>query len=1413
MPIRIWQDSSLFHPVHLDDNARDEVSSGWNSFRGRPKAASAKVSQYECLWGRNGELDAVVDWDFLREDSTASRSAIFIATLAPGEVMPFCLPDSRRDRQLRIDLGKPWNLSASVSADTPGAHALRISPAVDLQSMPHVSTRSSPLFEVAVSPSGNSAFDGSLGIWFETEMGSGHQIIVKAVKKGSFAFDHTDVHVGDELLAVDGTPVSPLSFVDTMKLLKKRLSEISSIRQERSNSIVKDVSSSSLLGAIEGYSDDRALVITFRSVEERLRLVRLKAARSSNLPRKRRHLTSPDGSTSGHSGSRSRTEFEGDIHIRLELRTVERSDVGMFLAVKKESSIPFRLRNQSVDSIVCYRQKNCNHHPWRFLQPGHSTSYTWEEPMKPKRLSVRVVVTGAGRNERSHGTLRDEEETIFTSPISVRLEEVGFEELIPLPNQKSKREFLRLSVDVEESSRILLIADGSSVDECNQIFDERINSLNSEIMHERNRLETLRSLLEDGDALNIDSSWTSRVVDVANSRQHGHQITSCHQLVVIVQEARGLNSGSLVGDCNPYVEVRLKGCKDRRRNLFERNSTMRSVYTKNTPNPHWRDQVFVFDVTPDAVKTTRGCAVSVKVKSFGVLRRHVVLGRTQIDLHCLRDEIPKEGWFPLSGRNGRQELENDHSDWGRGSVKLRIQWIHTPLALHRYFVHISEEKLWSLQQKKDRIERQVQFIEMRKRQREDADNVQPLRFQELFSMSKNNTKARAAQMLRNRKSTQHVVKKLIDPLRSSVLKTGRDRAGIGTDPQPEPTNVSLLPTTKFHLTVSPPTDLSKRKRLASSGLLPELEDQIIETRQAIQRFNPSRPRFESSQTFESDYIKLPPGAFKSWATVHAVRAHSRLELSVLDGEIKIGLRDESSVSAHSKRSYESGNTVISKALLPPFGSPSCLIDLAKATSSSFTEARTSAHQAARMTLQTILNPGGWLTIRPQTAINLPEGFSHLFVKVKYGSEVLTTASASSPTSPVWSPLSSGDTRNDIHIHVAPQKTSGSIRISVVGEKRNQKIRSRTELGVLFLPLGASIAACVSETTEENLAAKYVRWYPLKNPKDMSQSEGDAGLSTKPSETEKSDYRKLESDFAPCLKLTLLWSPGSEEDTKRHDATTHSSLRIPSIRNYFTAEFNSISLALIDSDRAKEVLSLNLLDLDLHYWATRTKTRFGMTAGWIQADYQDDDTREPVVLSPSQSDQLVPVLQFLAVKDNSKSMRGVAALDFVDVQLAEFDVTIEENLIFDLFSLLKSVFGETDIDNDGIRSVTAFDQLANQKTEDFYEYLTDNADGSQETNMKLYIKHFFLGVLRVNFSYVKGRRSNGEILTNDQILPHQKVDDNENFSSDALLGWRYNEQLRSDDYGGGRYIAVFPTDLTFSIFFNSQAVKVSSCFSD
>jgi hypothetical protein len=189
-PVRIWQDCSTSYELDYGGER-----SRWRYKTKQSKRYRSKVNQYEALWGRETRLDDRGN-DLSMSGTSARKTAVYITTVLPNEFMPFCLPDTRRERQFRVDIGKPWGLTPSFPADVAGGHVLKITQAIDIRLLPHVSTRSNPHYEVKLPPDDRRDFCGELGVWFETEWGESKSLIIKSVKKHSYAFNETDIHVG-----------------------------------------------------------------------------------------------------------------------------------------------------------------------------------------------------------------------------------------------------------------------------------------------------------------------------------------------------------------------------------------------------------------------------------------------------------------------------------------------------------------------------------------------------------------------------------------------------------------------------------------------------------------------------------------------------------------------------------------------------------------------------------------------------------------------------------------------------------------------------------------------------------------------------------------------------------------------------------------------------------------------------------------------------------------------------------------------------------------------------------------------------------------------------------------------------------------------------------------------------------------
>ena len=1651
-PIRLWQDSSLLHTVY-DDRSTQQSDLKGQSIKEKWHVRSDddgidKVSQYEVLFGRSAILNQV---DGISLGTAAHHSAQYIATVRSRSLAPFHLPDTRGDRQLRIDVGENWNLSPSFNADVTGEHTLRIQKAMDLRLLQHVNTRASPHYKVILPPpDGDLEWDGELGVWFETDWGGDRRIIVKGTKRGRYSFNHTDIHVGDELLRIDKMNVCQMTFAETMKLLKERVALISLAREEtklnvtrrgkavatRQKRMLQRVSSKEELAVL---GEDQ-LVLTFRTLEERLRRLRIHASKTRRV-RSTKGTTRLDLSMTSSSRSSKHRQHASDARenqermgdLKVEMRNIHSS---LFVVVREQDpeTPPYRIENRAINHIVFFRQRGCSGHPWNILKPGETKIYSWEEPMKPRKLNVKIgsnsislrtedgssdgyglddvddesdsdAENNGGRAARLKQVLSaqyvdSEERGGFGAVRTVKLEEIGFNDLLPCPGVRDgirsnsghdPRGFLNCQVDTDGATRVLIVSDNKVTDD-RSAMQKHISTIERKIRDEENRRESFRSLEklvdigratrdeekdEEGQHLPLVSHLKPSSRQPANKSlskldnvgpemvmieeeakviadfPEVSSITRRHQVIVEVLEATGLRPYEVTGICNPYCEIVVKGRSEAKRSLFTSSKIRkRTYYVEKSLAPKWTNQIFVFDVPEDAAVVTRGHSVQFRVRNFRFVGSHPCLGQTNVHLRSLRNQSELVGWYPLVGRTGRKELEDSQANWGLGSVKLRMQWVYTVPALLDYFLLLSERRLADLRESQAGMKQQLEHlieIESLKKGTENNfsmgkipnllgiratqkqrlqqgipwalfDNQEgakktkwklgamadPLRqsrdnlmwllyFQTAESRSSRRlgnieskisiSNAEAPQMARGRlasvvencsrkdevesqKNDHNSLEERgadiavsfaslqnasIEEMYRSSMTEHRGGSGLGSSIGRRTRSFSTEDVRPEQMFNGDVFDFAMRARSSTYdgsidglGSIFKIDADLLATKSkdeadrsdavnclfrdgfVYHRNNAYFHKCHLSYGFRAALLETQGAAqslfrlksphrvaasikqFRSWTAAHAILNDKGLQAVTKNFEFQVCLlkqtestticRDVGTSSSEmavidNKKLEESCHSYVLKKLQLPSFAPPAMQHRAHDRAEGIYLARNQFERACKRSLRAVLNPGGWLTVRPITALNLSDSFTGMLVKLHYGAESVQSQTVEARVTPCWAsespPNDDGKSErtsnrpstpvsdNDLQVYVEQQKTSGSIRLSIVGERMNQ----RTELGVLHIPLGAAISCCV-ECMEDNLQTEsdtmpivpmYVRWFPLMSPKDSVAVDGDMGNSFKPLETEQLRDSSFTHYFTPCIKLALIWQPDQEETASGARPPEMEDQKSPLTEKYFNADFSRVSMSLIDSQRAIELFSLALNDIDVRYSMTKGKTRMGVVMGWIQVDHQDPKARESVVLVPTPVEHPQPTLQFLAVKDNLRSKGNIDSYEYIGLSLQELDLTVEEALMFAVWEFIISVVRRREVkrkvaggstgnssrsrDRPSLLSTSQFRSHSSQvgtvegnPESTLYTVLFgDNSSGELLNDQKVYVEQLILGFVKINFSYLKGKRGNWELTEGGEFI--------------------------------------------------------------
>lgn len=1534
-PFRLWQDSSLVHPSRVinDSKIDSQNNQGLPNWRRRMKEneSDLPLSPYNFLFGSVPVLDYHIETS-MKPGTVAHRQALYIATIEKNQMIPFHLPDTRADRELRIDLGPNWNLSASFPADIISEHSLEIGRVVDLRLLSHVDNRARPKYKVTFPPPESPDFDldswdGELGIWFETiQWNDGRKIVVKGTKRGKYAYDNTDIHIGDELFAIDGKYVSKMEFGEVMSLLKTRLAETVELRKKKKKwpqrlsistksnkmrlngkkslflqrlkrqSAKASGTSEELVGAdnmdeIEGGT----LTLHFLTLEHRMRKVRENALQKSDTK------IEDDTEVVNHTLSPKRDKM--DVHNKISRKNIIDIDVSMkllnqsiFMFIKERSTYsPYRIENRSIEFCIYFRQRNCDNHPWKVLNPGESTVYTWEEPMKANKLFIRIGNPHKLANREKKGfrlvssrIIDSEDQGGFGPASTVKLDEVGFRGVIQCPiRDKSfegqsvpENKFLFCNVDTDGATRVLIVSgvESLNVDEELKLMDFQSEILRIQIEEELARFKSLQNLKfefsADMDNFNRSCNGLSTVneddetdADITPSRiealegkllestDHNGEgvITRTNQLLVEVLEATGLQGSSqsdLSSVCNPYCTVKLEN-RGVRQNVFARESDVQKTYfIESTVSPKWSGMTFIFEVPPKAVTDPQKYGILIKVKDFHFIGKNKSIGMTEIHLRNLKNQEEILGWYPLMSRTGRSEdvLNTAASSRVRGSIKLRIQWIYSAPALLDYFILLSQTRLNDLSLNHEGIYRRIEKLQSAQRAELQASTVMSLsskiplllvkkRQQHPHRIADSQWPFSLRQHMRNSKLRQLFGRQIkVDPyeietddhrLVDGVI--GGEPTGVGRS-QYEEVKSQLTP---VHSPVEDRSDgkddiLSIHETNHQRSRLPARSDgdflnkthnllspMASENASTVQSLMAENILYHKPDTFfhlaHMNFGIFTPCGFKKLKTdVQILLKSWVLAYEFLNDPVFIAKYLPSKHIPRKRRRNSPIPTSIFPCLILPSRAPSfvkkrnlefqkllknargefctvnlfffCFFLLIFSSSDDF-------DKAAQRSLLSVMNPGGWLKLRPISALHLPQEYAGMFVKIRYGSETCVTPTVDAKVSPVWSDeskwtqsdASKGSHDEDCHerqnffarqefdleVRVEPMLTSGSLQLSVFGTKVNTKV----ELGVLNIPLANAISCCteMSQSDESIVNGVYVRWFPLKNPKVYEYSE--FNTTQIDIESEKTSDDLFSQYYTPCIKLAIWWVPDNDLFYRAArtsiDASDIDANNISDSDKYFNASFQSISAALIDSYQTKELISVTLADIDARYSTTKPITQLSFALGHFQIDQQGDDSMDSVVVSPTLGQNPKPTVQLLSIKDNTRSKSSIDSYKHIAFAIDEMNIRIEEDLIIDLLefyrrvlqrqnlrkqSLLRGAAGRMAM-NAGPKSVTRNEGFGlwedNKTCNEVYEAV-NAALYTQGESKRVYIEKLLLGAVRLNISYIKSSRNFRSALFSDHF---------------------------------------------------------------
>ncbi len=1092
-----------------------------------------------------------------------------------------------------------------------------------------------------------------------------------------------------------------------------------------------------------------------------------------------------------------------------------------------------------------------------FSKDNQSTASTIERKKKKSFFSVHFA--------------ENEEQGHFGATKTVKLEEIGYIDKLPCPTRgeggKITSDGLELDcyVDTEGATRVLIVSDEGtrSLGGDEPLLQSHLTNIKKQLREEnkrKSRLDLIRaSILDTGDenAEILDDSITtkdllstlSEIIDY----DEGSFITEPNQVIVEVLEAAGLQSAHLSGLSNPYCQVSLiEGKKKMRAFSFGSKVQSRSTYyVEKSVNPQWSRQAFVFDVPWKAAndpRETRRFSIHCVVQSEEKFGPNKFLGQAYVHLRNLEDQQECVGWYPLMGNVGKNE---DSVDRIRGAIRLRVHWVFDYPGLLNYYSLCSDRRIETLKKSKAGMKRQLKTLKEDEKQRKETGE----------SLSLTKVPALAATMYRKKKTQltepvgargASVIKgiKRVANAKSALVQfrlSKADQGQILTASENDLENALGEIDEEYASDNSEESFESLPRIQSSSGLTtPFKEMHILDSIESEENnellgisisnagtgdelsLHSDRARLtylrNSSRERKNEYaVKMSGTPF--FSSLHISRAfmNTRVEnntTTIMSKPEKLPpailVDDDDDIERDGKY-----NQIIDHLRLPSTA-PIVISKRGKTHIHDLMHSRASFSKAARRSLGSVLNPGGVLIIRPITALNLPETYTCMFVKLRYGNKVCQTNRADSTVVPVWSdeetpdlsvtantpvrsPKSSrrifekqnsyidsdNDPRelaewftptrywgtpkqNDLIINVDAFETSKSLHLTVIGEK----LQAKEVIGVLEIPLGKALECC-SQSMEDfqeslnegkvDLTPSYVRWFPLKSSALAVPVEGDMGQSTKPPDSEKVKDNMFEEYFAPCIKLALLFQPNQQTERLNTD-------------QYALTRLDRISAAVIDSSRFNELLSFSSRNVDVRISVTKAKTRTSLTVGNIQIDQQSSNFRckAPVIFAPSPCKYPHPTVQFLCWRDNVRSKVDMDSYEYVALRLEEMDLKIEEMWLFEVWEFYFHVMKKREARALARQKIAPTKSSRGFENDNDSERAIQNAisflqvDSQVKRLKKIYVCELLFGYTKINLSYFKSAKGN---LSSSGTSEDMMIGSGNQVGLEALRQW--SEQTDGD----------------------------------
>ena len=240
-------------------------------------------------------------------------------------------------------------------------------------------------------------------------------------------------------------------------------------------------------------------------------------------------------------------------------------------------------------------------------------------------------------------------------------------------------------------------------------------------------------------------------------------------------------------------------------------------------------------------------------------------------------------------------------------------------------------------------------------------------------------------------------------------------------------------------------------------------------------------------------------------------------------------------------------------------------------------------------------------------------------------------------------------------------TENTFQVNALNIKGKIKVRilaegfpKATTLAEVNIPV-FNLLQCICDGKEY-----YERWFPLTAYDDIAVGEGELEKLYSSYATEQISTSNL--GYRPCINLRIRWvnSESSDKDTPPLVSKMYSRFQVP-----------AVTVAVIDSERAAELLQVSLLGLEMRRTVTDLTTNTNINITWVQVDNELPDTEAPVIMCPTFQKYPQPVLRLHFLEKNNLDQKNSKSYHSIQLCIQELDLKLEQQTVVASWDLLKS----------------------------------------------------------------------------------------------------------------------------------------------